>query len=189
MKVYLIADTHFNHDKIATYCDRPADFTEVIERNWRDTVGDDDLVIHLGDVLIGDRRSAKEILGGLPGRKALVRGNHDKKYSVTWWMRNGFDFACDRMEFRGCLLTHRPASSLREGLQLNIHGHLHNVWHGFASDEDYKGPRGALVNIWQRLFALEYTDYRPVEFGKFIHHPGKYQTMGPKQEWRKYCDD
>jgi calcineurin-like phosphoesterase family protein len=33
MKVYLISDTHFNHANIATYCDRPADFTDIIIRN------------------------------------------------------------------------------------------------------------------------------------------------------------
>jgi calcineurin-like phosphoesterase family protein len=34
MNVYLISDTHFNHDAIATYCDRPADFTERILHNY-----------------------------------------------------------------------------------------------------------------------------------------------------------
>ena len=53
MKYYLISDTHFNHANIATYCDRPADFTDKLIRNWNNTVKPEDSVIHLGDVFIG----------------------------------------------------------------------------------------------------------------------------------------
>jgi hypothetical protein len=42
-----------------------------------------------------------------------------------------------------------------------------------------------LLHPWQRLFAVEYTDYRPVEFDKFIHRPDKYQARGPNEETRK----
>jgi hypothetical protein len=38
-----------------------------------------------------------------------------------------------------------------------------------------------LKHPWQRLFAIEYTDYRPVEFNKFVSHPDKYQSRGPIQ--------
>jgi len=68
---------------------------------------------------------------------------------------------------------------------LNIHGHLHNVWHGFHPN-DPKGEdaekeltrRGKLKNEWQRLFAVEYTNYMPVEFDKFVYHPEKYNATG-----------
>ena len=35
MKFYLISDTHFNHAKLETYCQRPANFTELLIKNWR----------------------------------------------------------------------------------------------------------------------------------------------------------
>ena len=181
MKVYLISDTHFNHDMIATYCHRPENFTEILMKRWNETVTPNDLVIHLGDFLIGNKQRASEILKNLHGQKVLVRGNHDESHSNTWWISQGFAFSCDAMEFRGCWLTHRPSCMLPpgSGCRVNIHGHLHNVWHGFAPSE-FKpylmSDSARLKHPWHRLFAVEYTDYRPVEFNKFLDHPDRYQS-------------
>ncbi len=190
MKVtWLISDTHFNHDKIATYCDRPTNFTDLIIKRWQEMVKPEDLVIHLGDVAIGNRRKVKDILAELPGRKALVLGNHDRMHGPDWWMAQGFDFACQAMKYRNCWLTHEPSTSLADGCEINIHGHLHNFWNGFH----YKGagvvdvttgkpfePPTKLANPWQRLLAVEYTDYRVVNFDKFVSHPGRYRATGGK---------
>lgn len=176
MKVYLISDTHFNHANIATYCDRPANFTEIIIRNWKQIVKPDDVIIHLGDVFIGKSEGWTAIHPELPGKKILVRGNHDQR-SVTWYMANGFDACLDAMVFRGCWLTHKPSEELPAGCQINVHGHLHNIWHGFKFDggnEVLMSPRSP----WHRLFAVEYTDYMPIEFDKFVNHPDKYLARG-----------
>jgi calcineurin-like phosphoesterase family protein len=176
MNVYLISDTHFNHTKIATYCDRPENFTEILIRNWQNIIKPDDLVIHLGDVFIGKAEGWYAIKSALPGRKVLVRGNHDRQRSVGWWMSHGFEFACDGMRFRNCWLTHEPDTSRAGGCDLNIHGHLHNIWHGFNPDNGEKQTR--LHHDWQRLFSVEYTNYMPVEFDKFVAHPDRYQSKG-----------
>lgn len=203
MNVYLISDTHFNHQNMETYCQRPADFTDRIIKNWNQTVKPTDTVIHLGDVMIG--KKSEWIMPSLPGRKILIRGNHDRSQSCTWWMEHGFDFACDQLVFRHVLLTHEPANAvvksngykpygamewgLPEGCVLNVHGHLHNIWDGFHNhdrlerDKELLGidPTKRLKYDWQRLFALEYTDYRPVEFNKFIANPDRFQAKGPKK--------
>ncbi len=161
-------------------------------------------MIHLGDVQIG--KKSDWIMPSLPGRKILIRGNHDRQWSNTRWMQAGFDFACDSMQFRSCLLTHEPANAvinsngykpygavewgLPQGCLLNIHGHLHNMWHGFhkperiARDKEmlHEDYTKKLKHPWQRLFAVEYTDYRPVEFDKFVSNPDKYQARGPKEK-------
>ena len=187
MKTYLISDTHFNHANIATYCDRPADFTELIIRNWQQIVKPEDIVIHLGDVFIGKAEGWRTIFPQLPGRKLLVRGNHDRQRSCEWWMSNGFDSACDGMRFRNCWLTHEPDTSRAGGCDLNLHGHLHNIWHGFhpngsVSNEEEQtiSSCGTLKYPWQRLFSIEYTNYCPVEFDKFVAHPDKYLSRGIK---------
>lgn len=182
MKVYLISDTHLNHNKIETYCDRPHDFTDLIVHNWQVTVQPNDLVIHVGDVFIDKPEGWKKIFPTLPGRKILIRGNHDWHHNCKWWMENGFDFACDGMSFRHVWLTHKPASYLPSGCDLNIHGHLHNIWHGFHKgepDTEKITRAGRLRNSWQRLFSVEYTDYKPVEFEHFISNPDRYQARGP----------
>lgn len=184
MNVYIIADTHFKHDAMKTHCMRPADFTEKIVREWRHTVRAEDHVFHLGDVFIGEKTIWDEIRPQLTGHIHLTRGNHDKK-SPTWYLEHGFDSCNDGFMFRGVWLTHKPAESLPRGCYLNIHGHLHNIWHGFHrnaplnSVENTAFARKRLKNPWQRLFAVEYTNYRPVNFEKFISHPDKYQSRGP----------
>ena len=184
MRTLLISDTHFKHENMKTHCDRPANFTERLIKNWHQRVSPEDVIIHLGDVAIGRLEGWKWIVPSLPGRKILIRGNHDRNRSPYWWMANGFDFACDSMIYRGCWLTHEPAIAMPAGCVLNLHGHLHNVWHGFAA-EALVGPnaeylRTHLKEPWQRLFAVEYTDYCPIEFDEFVAHPDKYQARGPR---------
>lgn len=179
MKTFIIADTHFNHDKIKTYCERPPNFTELLVKNWNERVNEGDSVIHLGDVGIGPKEGIVETVARLNGRKILVRGNHDREKSNQWWMDRGFAFSCDAMMFRNWWLTHEPAKKLpwAEGVhcQGNIHGHLHNIFHGFQiPGTSFK----KLINPWQRLFAVEYTKYYPIEFMEFVNHPDKYNARG-----------
>lgn len=180
---HLISDTHFNHDKIATYCDRPDNFTDLIIKNCKLQVMPQDLVIHIGDVLIGNRRKIDEIMAELPGKWILVRGNHDWCHSCDWWMKHGFVFACDALIYRETFITHKPAKELPDGCQWNVHGHLHNIWHGFHPEggpelEDKQYCKTSLKYPWQRLFAVEYTNYAPVEFNHFLSHPDKYYARG-----------
>jgi calcineurin-like phosphoesterase family protein len=189
MRTYLISDTHLKHAKVATYCQRPEGFTELIDENVRKTVKPEDLLIHLGDVGIDKAEGPDgfmKIVRTWPGRKVLVRGNHDKK-SSQWYMEHGFDFAVDAMIYRGMWLTHKPSDFLPPGCQFNLHGHLHNVWDGFGKDDPEAANdefssafhSGKLAQPWQRLFAVEYTNYMPVDFDKFVSKPDKFQSRGP----------
>lgn len=176
MKTYLLADTHFNPENIDTYCQRPPNYTTLIRNNWKRMLQPTDVLIHLGDVGIGDKTLLD--IASLPGRKILIRGNHDRGKGNQWWMENGFDFACDGMVFRDCFLSHEPATRMPGHCRLNIHGHLHNIWTGFQKP----GVKEIDHKPYQRLFAVEYTNYAPVEFEKFISHPEKYKSVKPKGE-------
>lgn len=94
---------------------------------------------------------------------------------------------CDGLMFRDWWLTHEPAEQLPkhyETCQGNIHGHLHNIWHGFAPNagpEETATKERRLRNSWQRLFAVEYTDYAPIEFDEFVFHSDRYQARGPNE--------
>lgn len=207
MNFYISSDWHLNHQNIKTYCQRPDDFTELILKRHNHTVTDNDTVFVLGDVAIGKRTLAVEAIRQMKGRLILVRGNHDRDKSCSWWMDNGFDFACDSFTFRHVLFTHEPYGSwqtepselsLPQGCEYNVHGHLHNLWDGFHYNgtNDHSGAT-AIVDVttgkpfetptklwyqWQRLFAIEYTDYRPIEFEKFLANPERFQSTGPKKK-------
>jgi calcineurin-like phosphoesterase family protein len=196
MKTFLISDTHLNHANIATYCDRPSNFTDLIIKRWNERVTIHDTVIHLGDVAIGHLSLVESQIRSLNGTKILIRGNHDRAKSNSWWMDHGFSFACDGMRFGNCWLTHEPDTSRAGGCDLNIHGHLHNIWHGFNSDvkpstvqeAEWQRLKHQLKHDWQRLFAIEYTDYYPIEIQEFINHPDKYLARGVNLDNKKVFD-
>lgn len=125
MTYYVTTDTHFGHDAIIGYCDRPVDFSERIISNWKKTVGPDDWVIHLGDV---SWPKYYETLKELPGHKILVKGNHDRK-SDNWYRNHGFDVVCTeiamKLEGMDVVFTHQPL--VFHNHDINIHGHLHGL--------------------------------------------------------------
>lgn len=154
--LYLITDTHIGHKPIISYCGRPENFGTLIEKNWKRMVQPTDTIIHLGDVAWGEENLKR--LTHLPGKKILVRGNHDAK-SLPYYAEAGFDFACDsitmRLEGINILFTHHPAYG--HTADINIHGHLHDLHR-----EDFS-----------RLYlplSLENIGYKPLPVDKkFLH--------------------
>jgi len=152
--IWVVSDTHFGHNNIIQYCNRPFANAEIMDEclidNWNSVVKDDDIVYHLGDVYFANGREA---LSKLNGRKRLVLGNHD----------NGKDQILQRhfqkiMVWRmfpefGLLLTHVPVSytTLGEGgedrILTNVHGHIHQN----------KSPMGRYRNV-----CVEQTNYTPI---------------------------
>lgn len=158
-KTWITTDTHFNHKAMIIQKWRPEDYEAQVIKNWCYLVAEQDMVIHLGDVILGRNSDLKDILESLPGRKVLVRGNHDHE-SGDWYMRNGFVYACQGILYGGVWFSHAPALTLPTGAKLNVHGHLH--------DSDHHG-----TNIPEhcKLLSLERTGYCPVEFTEFVGFP------------------
>lgn len=134
MNIWIIADTHFYHENIKRYQDRPDVFNEQLISNWNRVVAYDDVVIHLGDVIFGPDQDKKltSLMATLPGKKILCRGNHDNK-SAVWYMEHGFDFACDYYVYNDIAFSHAPLTPLppqalvpdERLVNWNIHGHFH----------------------------------------------------------------
>lgn len=189
MKIWLITDTHFGHDKMPLYCGRPEDFSEMILENLK-VIKDGDLLIHLGDICIGrDDYWHKRLMGQGSYMRWLVRGNHDGK-SNTWYMNHGWDFVCSKFQDRyfgkNIMFSHVPVhyTEVVETLygmgsfDLNIHGHFHNTLHRlqegkFVTDTEEERNIVDLKNITDRhkLLAVEHTDYKPVLLEAFINSP------------------
>lgn len=117
----------------------------LIER-WNSVVGDNDLVMILGDMFFCGSTKAKDIMKRLKGVKHLVRGNHDWGvikphraeefgfYRVTddvetGWI-NGAPVVMSHFPYTGDhttdvrYLDKRPKD---QGLWL-LHGHVHSLW-------------------------------------------------------------
>lgn len=128
-EIFVISDTHFGHAAIINYCKRP--FTSVEEMNefmvkqWNETVKDEDIVYHLGDVYFGPA-TGKDILPRLRGRKRLLLGNHDDGKDIL--LHKTFQKIGLWRMFRemGVLLTHVPIHETSLQDLVNVHGHIHN---------------------------------------------------------------
>lgn len=87
MKVFAISDLH-----LSTNCDKPMDifgpvwenYLQQVEDSWNANVGADDLVLIAGDIswamYYKDALPDLEYIASLPGKKVILRGNHD-----YWW--------------------------------------------------------------------------------------------------------
>ena len=158
MKFWIITDTHLGHDKMVDFCGRPSDFSNRILRNISLVVRHNDVLIHLGDICIGnDAKWTAAIRSSCNGRMWLVRGNHDRK-TTSWYLDHGWDWCANSMTLdmfgRSLLFTHEPVDD--PGGNLNIHGHLHNTGH-------HDTPGGSS----SRLIFIEH-HYCPVGLDKIV---------------------
>lgn len=82
--VFFTSDTHFGHQNIIKYCDRPFKDTdqmdEVIIKRWNETVPVDGIVYHLGDIALGEIAKSLPKVGRLNGYKVAIMGNHDRPF-------------------------------------------------------------------------------------------------------------
>lgn len=135
MAGYVIADTHFWHDNVIDFCQRPfatsKEMNEYMVNAWNSTVNKNDVVWHLGDVSFGGSENTIKICQSLNGQKILVRGNHDKR-TVTFWKRAGFREVFNRPFYSikyGVVMSHAPMRDLPSSMK-NIHGHTHDLYTG-----------------------------------------------------------
>ena len=82
---YFISDTHFYHENVIKFDQRPfstiEEMNETLIQNWNEVVRPQDDVYILGDFCWKTASSDeyKQLVRRLQGRKTLIRGNHDPK--------------------------------------------------------------------------------------------------------------
>ena len=183
MKIYIISDTHLEHKNIKAYTNRPDDWTEQILFNTGNF--DADLLIHLGDVSLGNDAEWHKLFTDLPMKCWLILGNHDGK-SMNWYMNHGWDFVARNftMYLYGLriLFTHRPypfppmktvtEDKPRSNFDINVHGHCHN-------------RPNLELETWQKPFILENQDYKPVDLKEFLSEEIKERSKLNEKERTK----
>lgn len=95
MSIFVIGDLHlsFNNPKpMDIFGDNWSGHEEKIRSNWIENVKENDLVILPGDfsweTYINDTKLDFEFLNSLPGRKLLLKGNHDYWWTTVTSMKN-----------------------------------------------------------------------------------------------------
>jgi calcineurin-like phosphoesterase family protein len=131
-KIFIISDTHFFHDNIIKYCNRPFDDIDSMNHNmihnWNNTVSRLDTVYHLGDVTFGSFEKTKELMFMLNGKKILIKGNHDK-LSDKQYNELGFNKIYDHPIILESfyILSHKPMFISCNMPYRNICGHVHDM--------------------------------------------------------------
>ena len=87
MALFTMADLHLSvstNKKMDVFGSRWQGYTDKIVKNWRQVVTDTDTVVVGGDISWGmnfkEAQQDFELLNSLPGKKLLLKGNHD-----FWW--------------------------------------------------------------------------------------------------------
>ena len=160
--LWFTADTHFGHENIIKYCQRPfkdaKHMNEVLVRNWNERVKDEDTVIFLGDFCFrntpggkegeGETNKASFYLNQLNGQKVLVQGNHDRNNTLNT------KITALEIEYGGQLIycVHNPVD-FDSKYSINLCAHVHKNW------EMKKWGSSYLVNV-----GVDVWDYRPISF-------------------------
>lgn len=79
---FFIADEHYWHANIISYCERPfkdvEEMNETLVENHNSVVGPKDTTIHIGDFALCKKSQAGEIIARLNGEHIFLQGSHDK---------------------------------------------------------------------------------------------------------------
>ena len=157
---WVTSDHHFGHRNIARYQGRPADHEELMVERWHALVAPDDVVLHLGDLLVFPGASElacyADLLRALPGRKHLIIGSHDQR-SRRWYADAGFEVVRSPLLWGGAVFTHEPYVGYHLPWVVNVHGHVHR-------NRSPAAPPG------RRRFnaCVEVTGYAPVRLGDAV---------------------
>ncbi len=172
MALFTIADLH-----LSLGTDKPMDvfpgwerYVERLERNWRAAVGEGDTVVIAGDISWAMKLEESEqdmrFINSLPGRKLLVKGNHD-----FWWStrKKIEDFLASR-GFSSIRLVFNSAEMVDGVAVCGTRGWLC----GAKSDEDKKIAAREAGRLNASLDAARSLGGTPVVF---LHYPPVYDGV------------
>jgi calcineurin-like phosphoesterase family protein len=132
---------------------------------WERLVGPDEDILHLGDLILAGRGNPGiyDRVKALPGRKCLVRGNHDR-HGKGWFAALGFEVIPPPLvRLHGwppILCSHRPLRTddpTMRDIGINIHCHIHH------KTLDWPPSRVRYINA-----SVEQTEYAPVRLWSLL---------------------
>lgn len=181
-RIFFTSDTHFRHENIIRYCNRPFDdiykHDAALVRMWNSVVKEDDLVFHLGDVGFGHPKDINMLLEHLNGHIVLVVGNHDWRRVVSQHKHRFLNISQQinlKVGKQHIILNHFPllcfSGSYRrpEDMTWQLFGHVHS---GPFASEGLDTPRLDMLFSTQYDVGVDNNNFMPVSYNqvkKIIH--------------------
>lgn len=176
MALYAIADLH-----LSLGANKPMDvfegwhnYVERLEKNWRSIVRPEDTVVIAGDISWAMKLEETEkdfaFLHSLPGKKLLLKGNHD-----YWWStRSKIDTYLAAKGFDSLRIVHNDSYPVGQFGVCGTRGWLYNA----ASDEDIK-----IVNreVGRLNASIDHAVAQGLNPIVFLHYPPVYDGMVCKE--------
>lgn len=179
-KLWLISDTHFGHRNIIKFQQRPESHETIMLSEWAKRVGEDDQILHLGDVWMkASNWRWSAIIARLPGEKFLIKGNHDivdDKFYEWAGFKIIDPFVAESNKGVKVAFTHVPVTPKMWELDLrytpteilegrawdvNIHGHTHKNLHHPEDGFRFEGKK--YINV-----CVEHTNLAPIRLGDVL---------------------
>ena len=162
---FIISDTHWGDKNLLKHVSRPKHHEKMMLANWRKIIKNDDLVLHLGDLVVGSdevyEQFKNEIAPQLTGKKYIILGNHDKR-KYDYYKDFGFKVLKPfTMKYRGYDISfdHYPKFLKKNAKELHIHGHIHD--HTYSRNEK---SRWGNINI-----SVEMINYKPQRVSRVVN--------------------
>ena len=180
-KNFYIADTHFDHDAIISFDNRPFIFgaeemNAALIKNWNGVVGKDDTVYILGDFCWSTADRWIEVLEQLNGNKELILGNHDLK-NMPAKLKKMFQDIKEYKEIkdngRDVVLCHYPIPCFKNHFYgwYHLYGHVHNSFEANMMENakrlmtDLYGEQCQMYNVG---CMMPYMDYTPRTLNEIV---------------------
>ena len=171
MATYFTADLHLGHANIIKHCDRPFSTVEEMDEHlitaWNSRVRQHDRVYIIGDFMFRNKESPTSYLARLKGKKHLLLGNHDVKWTKKIDMLHHFETVERFIEMSDgqsrVTLCHYPLMSwnhMAKGSYM-IHGHIHN-----NRDAHYFETLKNMPNLLNA--GVDINNYFPVKLNELI---------------------
>ncbi|MBE6763100.1 MAG: serine/threonine protein phosphatase [Ruminococcaceae bacterium] len=170
MALFAIADLH-----LSLGCDKPMDvfpgwhgYVDRLKEQWLEQITDNDVVVIAGDVSWGmSLRQALadfQFLDALPGRKLLLKGNHD-----YWWeTRRKMDAFFDEHQLHTLTIVHNDCYPLGDGRAVcGTRGWFYDA----EADADKKILNREIGRLQMSVTAALERGLQPVVF---LHYPPFY---------------
>lgn len=166
MAIYTISDLHLSleADKPMDVFSGWKDYVQRLEKNWRELVREEDSVVIPGDISwamkLEDSIKDFAFLHSLPGKKLILKGNHD-----FWWStRKKLETFFEQQGFYSLQIIHNNAVAVEDIAVCGTRGWLYNA----ETEEDKK-----IVN--REVGRLTASLQEAVKMGKkpvvFLHYP------------------
>ena len=181
--IYFTADTHFGHENVLRFCDRPfpdaQSMNEAMVAAWNKRVTGNDTVYILGDMFFRCD-DAESILRQLKGKKRLIVGNHDGSWMDKVDLNKYFASVDKFLEVSdGChalTLCHYPMLSWKHAMRsYMIHGHIHN-----DTRADFWPLLVARDNVLNA--GVDINGYMPVTFDEMLENNRAFKSLHGERE-------